>query len=154
MRTSLRYLRITWTVACGIACVLLIVLWARSYLVTDVIYWRVSQPRTISLESSTGRVFFTVNDGGNYYSPDDWHVGYASDNYPIEVAPGNLGFGFLRDRVYLRSLQIPIWFLAGLSGVLAATPWIRWFHRFSLRTLLIATTLVAMMLGLLVWAVH
>jgi hypothetical protein len=47
-------------------------------------------------------------------------------------------------------LQIPIWFLAGLSGVLAATPWIRWIHRFSLRTLLIATTLVAVGLGLIV----
>src|SRR6267378_2351347 len=31
MSRFLRYLRITWTVFCGIACVLLIALWVRSY---------------------------------------------------------------------------------------------------------------------------
>ena len=33
----LKYLRITWTVFCGIACVLLIVLWVRSYHHVDVV---------------------------------------------------------------------------------------------------------------------
>ena len=33
--------------------------------------------------------------------------------------------------------------------VLAAAPWLRW--RFSLRTLLIATTLIAVLLGIIVW---
>ena len=36
-----------------------------------------------------------------------------------------------------------------LSAVAAISPWLRW--RFSLRTLLIATTLVAVVLGLIVW---
>lgn len=35
MRKSLRYLRITWTAFCGIACVLLILLWVRSYWIGD-----------------------------------------------------------------------------------------------------------------------
>ena len=39
-----------------------------------------------------------------------------------------------------------------LSPVLAAAPWIRDFNwRFSLRTLLITTTLIAVGLGLIVW---
>ena len=37
-------------------------------------------------------------------------------------------------------------------AALAAAPWIRWSRRFSLRTLLIATTLVAVVLGLIVYA--
>jgi len=39
-----------------------------------------------------------------------------------------------------------------LSGALAAAPWIHWSKRFSLRTLLIATTLFGVLLGLVVIA--
>lgn len=42
---------------------------------------------------------------------------------------------------------IPQWFPVLLSATLAAAPWIR--SRFSFRTLLIAVTLVAVMLGLI-----
>jgi hypothetical protein len=42
-------------------------------------------------------------------------------------------------------LILPHWFLAVAAGTLAALPWIRW--RFSLRTLLIATTLIAVVLA-------
>jgi hypothetical protein len=48
----------------------------------------------------------------------------------------------------------PLWVVGGLlaaaAALLAALPWIR--CQFSLRTLLIATTLVAVALGLIVWA--
>ena len=47
----------------------------------------------------------------------------------------------LRDRAH--------WLPALLFAAVAAIPWLRW--RFSLRTLLIATTLVAVVLGLIVW---
>jgi hypothetical protein len=51
----------------------------------------------------------------------------------------------------------PFWALVGTSCSMAALPWVKrnWFvppHRFSLRTLLIATTLLAAVLGLAVWA--
>ena len=39
--------------------------------------------------------------------------------------------------------------LVSLTSVLGVTPWLRW--KFSLRTLLIATTLIAVVLGLVVW---
>jgi hypothetical protein len=53
------------------------------------------------------------------------------------VSQGRLGFGF------------PHWFLALTTGAIATIPWKPW--KFSLRTLLIATTLVAVVLGLIVW---
>jgi hypothetical protein len=42
---------------------------------------------------------------------------------------------------------IPHWVLVLLSAVFAALPWLPW--KFSLRTLLIATTLIAVVLGLI-----
>jgi hypothetical protein len=60
------------------------------------------------------------------------------------------GYGVLRDGVYM-----PHWFLVVGFAVLSAVPWIEHIHwRFTLRTLLIATTLVAIVLGLIVWAVR
>jgi hypothetical protein len=48
------------------------------------------------------------------------------------------------------SFIAPYWFLILLTAAIAAAPWLRWPKRFSLRTLLIATTLVAVVLGLIV----
>ena len=48
----------------------------------------------------------------------------------------------------------PHWFLVSTLFTLAAIPWLpaaKWLKRFSLRTLLIATTLVAVGLGVVVW---
>jgi hypothetical protein len=46
-------------------------------------------------------------------------------------------------------IRVPFWLMAIVTSVLAAAPWVP--SRFSLRTLLIATTLVAVLLGLIVW---
>ena len=48
--------------------------------------------------------------------------------------------------------EIPYWFLTLFSAALAAAPWLRW--RFSLRTLLLAITLIAVVLGLIVWSIR
>jgi hypothetical protein len=50
---------------------------------------------------------------------------------------------------------IPYWFLVLVSATLTAISWLPWWSkRFSLRTLLIATTLVAVVLGAIVYAVR
>jgi hypothetical protein len=57
--------------------------------------------------------------------------------------PANLG----DDGIYFgdASIGFPIWMLVIGAITVAATPWLRW--RFSLRTMLIATTLVAVALA-------
>jgi hypothetical protein len=45
--------------------------------------------------------------------------------------------------------MFPHWIVVIVSGAVAIMPWLRW--RFSLRTLLIATTVVAVVLGLIVY---
>jgi hypothetical protein len=61
-----------------------------------------------------------------------------------------LGFGGLHS---LSAWFVPYWFLVILSAFITAVtgwlPWKRW--RFSVRTLIVATTLVAVVLGLIVW---
>jgi hypothetical protein len=49
-------------------------------------------------------------------------------------------------------ILLPCWSSVLLTATLATFPWLRW--RFSLRTLLIATTLVAVLLGATVYAVR
>jgi hypothetical protein len=44
--------------------------------------------------------------------------------------------------------MVPHWFPVAILAAIGATPWIRWSKRFSLRTLLVATTLVAVGLGI------
>lgn len=48
------------------------------------------------------------------------------------------------------TLAVPHILLAFLPAAIACLPWLRW--KFSLRALLIATTLVDVVLGLAVWA--
>jgi hypothetical protein len=48
----------------------------------------------------------------------------------------------------------PDWFLIGVLLALSFAPWIKWSRRFSIRTLLIAMTLVAVPLGLIVWSIN
>jgi hypothetical protein len=54
--------------------------------------------------------------------------------------------------VDLKAVRVPYWFASSLSILLATLPWFYW--RFSLRTLLIGTTLVAVVLGLIVYAIR
>jgi hypothetical protein len=45
----------------------------------------------------------------------------------------------------------PHWFVVLVASLVGALPWAWKYQRFSLRTLLIATTLVAVGLGVVVW---
>jgi hypothetical protein len=46
---------------------------------------------------------------------------------------------------------VPYWLLTVIVASFTAAPWIRSRWTFSLRTLLIATTLIAVLLGLVAW---
>jgi hypothetical protein len=74
-------------------------------------------------------------------------------DYPVQNEnrlPGIAGFASLPVPGIGNVTMAPVWFASLLAIAAGATPWLRW--RFSLRTLLIATTLVAVGLGLIVFA--
>ena len=121
-----RNLRIAFSATCLIACVLLIALWVRSY-------------SKMGFYAFWGRNFFIRN--GNVTVDDTW------------VEKNLRWFGAQRVKTPTGTWPaIPFWLPTLFVGVLAGVPWLR--YRFSLRTLLIATTLIAMVLGVIVWSVR
>jgi hypothetical protein len=147
-----RKLRIAWSVACGIACVLLVVLWVRSYWWVDSIETR-KTPTFWVVASSRGALGVGYNPLVYPVADRDWKFESYSPDYN-EQMPVHSFLGF-----YIHHLQgeaaivVPHWSLVLFTAVIAPLPWIRWSTQFSLRTLLIATTLVAVVLGLLVYFV-
>jgi hypothetical protein len=164
MCKSLRYLRIAWTVFCGLACVLLVVVWVRSY-------WRIdSATMWISGHGQVGALSLkqrlTISYVNESLFSDRWRDRLESQSWRVysntiedefsgsEIGahsglPKNQSFVFQNFGGNGYRVVIPHWFLILLGTSFATIPWLRW--RFSLRTLLIATTLIAVMLGTIVW---
>jgi hypothetical protein len=157
----LRKLQIAFSVTCGILCLLLIALWVRSIRTVDYLY-PIYDPIEVVLWSSEGKVRFEVwNVGKAQFRNADFRDYFFSGRFTVlersksryrsagrYPMPTDTVLGF---RWYSwRAFYVPYWFPIMLFAVLATVPWLPW--QFSLRTLLIAMTLVAMMLGLIVAA--
>jgi len=108
------------------ACVLLIVLWVRSYgWASAPILW------SFSIELNKYFIVHLLRGG----------IGASIVQFHSSGAPEASG------------IAAPFWLLVPLTVALSFASWLPWWSkRFSLRTLLIATTLVAVVLGLVVWA--
>jgi hypothetical protein len=76
----------------------------------------------------------------------------ANENGLIDIKYFRHVLGFCASHYLQTFYEIPVWFAILTTATLASAPWLRW--RFSLRTLLIATTLVAVVLSLIVWSLH
>ena len=142
----LRALRITWTVLCGIACVLLIALWVRSYWWEDGVSSQFKH-RMIDVESICGEIVISKMDVQELLSFGIKLFSGPVDDFRQQSLPRTLlGFGYSQWSSQSWDVLVPHWFPVLLFAALSAAPWLR--CRFSLRTLLIATTLVAVVLGL------
>lgn len=148
-----KYLRIAVTVLSLTACVLLVALWVRSYYYLDEWARPISQTRWFGASSIKGQLRCCIG----MFNPavpiqaSDWGIestdsrlGYARN----EVEDTNWGIAFFAINSW--TIWGPHWFLALLSASLAVAPWLKWSKRFSLRTLLIAMTLIAMSLGTII----
>jgi hypothetical protein len=145
-----RKLRIAWSVAWGLAALLLIVLWVRSYWWIDFV--TVPNPMAAQISSGRGTIRFPRQ---NVPTPS-WRFVTISmvevaaelkaqgEEPPVSPRPPLLYFDIKPSYVALSYLY-PLVVFGAITGI----PWIG--NRFSLRTLLIATTLVAVVLGLIVW---
>src|SRR3954468_13380870 len=117
----LRVLRIAWSVAWGIGAGMLCVLWASSYSVS-------------------------YHQTANFNADLTWGGAIGSDFGRVLVCVVHMPTNG-QQNTWL--CGIPYWYLLLLSPAAIATPWMRW--RFSIRTLLLATTVIAVALGLGVW---
>jgi hypothetical protein len=147
MRRFLRYLRIAFSATCAIACVLLIVLWARSYWWSDGFKGPVLGRYTMG-ESWEGQLFASVLPAGP--ATEFQFDSYALSDIEGPIVPEHVFFVGREGAAV--GVFVPHWFSVSLSATLAVLLWIHKLkRRFSLRTLLIATTLVAVVLGLVVY---
>ena len=143
MQKFLPYLRIAFSATCLIACVLLIVLWVRSYWYEDSVWYTDRNIVVSGVLSIPGSIVFQhLQMSGT--DKHGWN--FKTKRVPTQIVSG---WKWEHDPGHL-SVPVPTWFLCGLVISFGVIPWLRW--RFSLRTLLIATTLVAVVLGLIVWA--
>ncbi|MEX2171703.1 MAG: hypothetical protein WD851_20460 [Pirellulales bacterium] len=144
----LRYLRIAWSVAWGVLAISLVLLWWRSYWTLDLITRTNSQKIKTTIGSQFGTVYFAHFDAylgykgtGNSYAPHGW-------TYRTREAY------FLKDKFVWRrgpislNIVLPHWVLAMIVVLISLVVWLP--RRFSLRTLLIAMTIIAAWLGLIV----
>ena len=150
-----RNLRIAWSVAWGLLAVLLCVLWVRSYSTCDVVGYGLQSSTTLFLETAEGRLCLARVVAANGGNSDgfDFHTLPPTGVKPWDSDQLSECCG-VRYKVYSTGtvlIDFPLGYVLALSIVASVVPWIS-FRRFSLRTLLIATTLVAVALGLIVWA--
>jgi len=155
-----RKLRIAFAVTCLIVCVLLIVLWVRSYWRLDVVQYGFLDTWGFTANSTNGRLLFFRQELASNYFPR-WQASSVSDqpwiNTYFPARSSTLGFRFERVPASV-IVQIPHWFPILVTGALAAATGLqvakslRGYYRFSLRTLLIVTTLIAVGLGLAAYA--
>jgi hypothetical protein len=146
-----RKLRIAFSAVCAITCLLVIMLWARSYNWMD--SGRViCLVRTMSFNSFNGRLALSSLSGDGTFGAR----AYSTPRNHIKqkwMYEDSRGFVFLKPKVVL--LILPHWSFVVLFATLVVGPWIghlRW--RFSLRILLIATTLVALALTVIAFAMR
>ena len=141
----IRGLRIAWSVWWGILCVLLIGLWVRSYWWCDSYTYVTDSYRVIRPVSACG----DVTMGYRLLNSED-SLGLLSTS----VGDGWTKSSFRRFYLYTYEdhvwMTIPYWAFAAFAVGLGGVPWLPW--KYSLRTLLIATTAIAVILGLVVYA--
>ena len=154
-----RKLRIAVSVFFGLLTVALCVLYASSDWRSERIVCSYAPKHYAMLETIAGHIYLHVRFTGLDSTPPSnpktfifrsrppTHEDLAASTNPLMRA----GFGawYSADFKYLAA---PYWFAASSTGMIAAVAFLPWTsHRFSLRTLLIATTLVAVVLGGVVW---
>jgi hypothetical protein len=143
-------LRIAWSVAWGLAAVLLIVLWVRSYWWFDGIAYDGTSKIYVCM-TMHGHVMLFCNLDDAKGSGWDFQSKPVEDAIPdLSAVPSILGVKYDQS-ANTPYVLIPSWELVLIFAGCGTVPWLRWTRRFSLRTLLIATTLVAVVLGVVAW---
>jgi hypothetical protein len=157
-----RKLRIAFSALCGIACLLLIVMWARSYWRTDYLVWGITAKQGFLARSLNGAAvldYMNFSGSGKNLVLYKWHVEsmpLPDTNRFSSGGVDNTFAGFLIQRSGSGGrflVCVPYWFLVPLTATLAVALSGKWALHFSLKTLLIATTLVAVLLGTIAYAV-
>jgi hypothetical protein len=141
MAAMRKHLRIALTALSLMACLLLVVLWVRSYWVFGEAKW-VSASRSIRFRSYQGAFGAAVH----YLNPPN----------PVFETTYGRWWGIGTWHTFEKGWQGSTYFIwpVLLSLFCAAAPWFPWSKRFGLRTLLIVMTLAVAMMGAIAYAIN
>ena len=129
-----------------------VALWARSYQWSDNVTWH-AFGNYLSVSSARG-VLQCVTYPEEAPQPNELNWSSLPMNRWLARDRQRVPFKFiLHELPYFQAMRLPHWFLAASSLALGALLAFKLPRRFSLRTILVATTLLAALLGLAVWAV-
>jgi hypothetical protein len=155
----IRGLRIAVSAALVILCILLFALWMRSYWWVTNIQTHPVASRSFQCAFFEGRIYLRsyhlvtqadrdewISDFSHYH----WKDSRFHDNNVGDLPTPAFKFSVNEFRPGDIIVIFPYWFAFLVFATLAAAPWIRWSKQFSLRTLLLATTLIAILLGAIV----
>jgi hypothetical protein len=152
-RRYMRGLWYVWVCLCFLPCVVVTVQWVRSYWWSDLARTSVRQ-WPIEIVSGDGRIKFTRVDLtiGLYQSfatyPSDRSEAHTINRH-LWNYPSVLGLGVVRR--FDPAILLPYWFLSASCFAIGIVLTRRWSTRFSLRALLMWTTLVSVAMGFFEW---
>lgn len=154
----IRRVRIAVSVFFGVLTVALAVLWVRSYWHVDQLEWFLRYFSGTSMRGGIGLIIGPVpkNEVPEFRY---WTSRIEEVQFPKNYIQPMFYFEVVSSPNPCVVIGFPDWLVVIAAGLLATTPWTKCIwrtipSRFSLRTLLIATTLAAVVLGLAVWAVR
>jgi hypothetical protein len=148
-----RALRIAWTVWWGIVCVLLVVLWLRSYQKLEIVICQGKGNELTVFGSNSGTVYFTRQE--REWAAKDTTLRFIFGwQYQSDIPSKTSGPFVWRTAGGRIDVVCPNYLLVGLCIGVALVPWAVHKWNFSLRTLLIATAPVAVVLGLVVLSIR
>jgi hypothetical protein len=149
------------SIVCLVVCVALMGVWVRSYHVWDALHLRLKQGQDFCISTKTGEFTFYCRA-----LEIDWQSGFDSRPVspeergrhpwlfsPIDLEPEFLlRVGFAAEIApTITSAMVPIWSLVLASGFLAAIMRMQWPLRFTIRSLVMLTTFIAVVLGMIAW---
>jgi hypothetical protein len=154
------------SIVCLVACVALMGLWVstnygcvevKGHLPFRQVFDVFSMPGRVYVSwitwQSTDRTPSEVSPWSITWRPFDWFsMGRDPSNPPGLLE--RLGFAAGHDNVYGWVVVSPFWLLVLASGSLAMAFQLRWPPQFNLRSLFIATTFLAVVLGMTAWLDH
>jgi hypothetical protein len=120
----------------------LVVFWVRSYSWLDQVYRPSTLPKHLFVISFDGRLFWYEAIFMNSVTPR-----FGKEHVNVRDS-GETREQLLNRYALVNQKSVPYWALVLATTTLVALPWLRW--RFSLRTLLIAITIFALALGILI----
>jgi hypothetical protein len=158
----LRRLLIIASIGCLAACLASLAMWVRSYYRSDLALGHFAGQRGFQIVSKTGRIVVYLGSNGTSTYSIDVVYPWAIESYRVEKPDllgiqdipdqwlSRVGFSAFTNRIG-QFVIFPYWFVAFVTGSLAMLFRTGRSWQFKLRSLFLATTCFAILLGLINW---